>query len=211
MNGFIKATVAGLCLGTGFTTMVGCSQYRQLVDPCWPERYNAEARASVRETFGAQAHNGHVMDQTMWNYYFEVDPQTGAPTDKLNAGGIEHLKHLARRQPAPDPTVYLQTAQKVPDGATLPPDKFAQARSELDGKRIAAIQKYLAGMMTGRSQAVAFEVAVHDPAEVGIAATPIAGNQYPVIKGAVPVLYENYKGKMPGIEGVTITTTGGGS
>jgi hypothetical protein len=211
MNGFIKATVAGLCLGTGFTTMVGCATYRQVVDPCWPERYNAEARMSVRETFGAQAHNGHVLDQTVWNYDFEIDPQTGEPTDRLNPSGMEHLKYLARRRPAPDPTVYLQTAQEVSGGKNLPADKLAQARAELDSKRIDAIQKYLAGMMTGRSQAVAFQVAVHDPAAVGIAAMPLAGNQYPVIKGAVPVLYENYKGKMPGIEGVTITTTGGGS
>ena len=29
--------------------------------------------------------------------------------------------------------------------------------------------------------------------------------------GAVPDLYNNYKGKMPGFEGVTITTGGGGS
>src|SRR5438552_7180041 len=110
MNGFVKATVAGLCLGTGFT-LVGCSEYRQVVDPCWPHRYNAEARHSVRETFGAQAHNGHVLDQTVWNYHFEVDPKTGGPTDTLNAAGMEHLHYLARRQPVPDPAIYLQTAQ----------------------------------------------------------------------------------------------------
>src|SRR5437764_3648582 len=139
MNGFIKATVAGLCLGTGFTTVVGCAQYRQMVDPCWPERYNAEARMSVRETFGAEVHNGHVLDQTVWNYHFAVDPRTGGPTDKLNAAGMEHLKYLVRRQPVPDPNLYLQTAQDVPGAVALPPDKLAQARSDLDNKRIAAI------------------------------------------------------------------------
>ena len=112
MNGFVKATVAGLCLGTGFT-LVGCAEYRQVVDPCWPDRYNAEARRSVRETFGAQAHNGHVLDQTVWNFHFEVDPRTGVTTDKLNAAGMEHLKYLARRLPTPDPNLYLQTAQDV--------------------------------------------------------------------------------------------------
>ena len=33
MNGVIKATVAGLCLGTGLTALVGCYEYRQLVQP----------------------------------------------------------------------------------------------------------------------------------------------------------------------------------
>src|SRR5262249_19544557 len=150
MKGFVKATALGLCLGTGFT-LVGCAEYRQMVDPCWPERYNAEARMSVRETFGAQAHNGHVLDQPVWNYHFEVDPRTGIPTDKLNAAGMEHLKYLARRLPTPDPNLFLQTAQEVPGGATLAPEKWAQARSELDNKRVAAVQKYLASMMSGRS------------------------------------------------------------
>jgi hypothetical protein len=208
MKGFMKATALGLSLGTGIT-LVGCAEYRQAVDPCWPDRYNAESRMSVRETFGAQAHNGHVLDQTVWSYHFEVDPKTGAPTDKLNPAGMEHLKYLARRLPVPDPNLYLQTAQDVPGGAAVPPDKWAQARSDLDNKRVASIQRYLASMMSGRSHPVAFEVAIHDQAEPGIAAAPIGGNQYPPIKGAVPQLYENYKGKMPGVEGVTMTTGGG--
>jgi hypothetical protein len=211
MNGFIKATVAGLCLGTGLTAVVGCSQYRQLVDPCWPDRYNAEARLSVRETFGAEVHNGHVLDQTVWNYHFEVDPKTGAPTDKLNAAGREHLKYLTRRPPVADPNLFLQTAQDIPGARTLPPDKLAQVRSDLDNKRIAAIQRYLASLMSGRGQMVAFDVTIHDQAEVGIAAIPIGGNQVGIVRGAVPDLYNNYKGKMPGFEGVTITTGGGGS
>jgi hypothetical protein len=209
MNGFVKATVAGLCLGTGMG-LVGCAEYRQVVDPCWPDRYNAMARMSIRDTFGAQAHNGHVLDQTVWNYHFEVDPKTGEPTDKLNVAGMEHLHYLARRLPAPDPNLYLQTAQQTPGTATLPPEKWAQARADLDNKRIASIQRYLASVMSGRSHAVAFDVAVHDQAEPGIAATPIGGNlKNPVIKGAVPTLYDRYKGAMPGVEGVTLTTTGG--
>ena len=199
MNGFIKTTVAGLCLGTGITALVGCHQYRQLVDPCWPERYNAEARMSVRNTFGAQAHNGHVLDQTMWNYHFEVDPKTGVPTDRLNAAGTQHLQYLARRQPVPDPKLYLQTAQEIPDSAKLSPDKLGQARSDLDNKRIASIQRYLAGMMSGRGTAVAFEVAIHDPAEVGIPATPIGGSGSagnPKVPGSINQLYGNFKGSL---------------
>lgn len=211
MNGFIKASVAGLCLGTGIT-LVGCAQYRQAIDPCWPDRYNAESRMSVRETFAAQAHNGHVLDQTVWNYHFEMDPRTGMPSDKLNAAGMEYLHYLARRIPSPDPHLYLQTVQDLPNAATMAPDKMAQARAELDNKRIAAIQRYLAGIMTGRSHVPDFQVVVHDPAEVGIAATPIAGTQKnPIIKGSIPQMYDASKGKMPGFESVTITTGGGGT
>ena len=206
MNGFIKATVAGLCLGTGFTTLVGCDHYRQIVDPCWPERYNAEARLSVRDTFGAQAHNGHVLDQTVWNYQFEVDARTGMGTDKLTVAGMEHLKYLARRQPVPDPNLFLQTAQDVAGAATMPLDKLAQTRSDLDNKRVAAIQKYMASLVCGRSHATAFDVAIIDPPEVGIAAIAIGGNvAKPVIKGSIPQYYENFKGKVD-----KATTSGGG-
>ncbi len=213
MNGFIKKTVVGLCLGAGVTSLAGCYCYRQMVDPCWMERYDAEARASVRETLGAQAHNGHVLDQTMWGYHFETDPKTGAPTDKLNAAGMEHLNYLARRQPAPDPHVYLQTVQDIPGGANMAPEKFAAARSDMDNKRVTSIQKYLASITNGRTYGVAFDIAVNDLAQPGIAATPIAGAGYlkqPIIPGALNQLNGNFKGKMEEKSGV-LTSGGTGS
>src|SRR5688572_8563886 len=101
MNGFIRKTMAGLCLTTGVASLTGCYCYRQLVDPCWPERYNYTSRHSVNDTFGAQAHNGHVLDQTIWSYMFEVDvdleKKTNKPTDRLSPAGQEHLKYLVRR------------------------------------------------------------------------------------------------------------------
>jgi hypothetical protein len=214
MNGFIKAAAAGLCLATGFTTVTGCNCYRQILDPCWPERYSAEARLSVRDTFGAQAYNGHILDQTVWNYHFEVDPKTGAPTDKLNPGGMEHLKYLARRRPVADPHLFLQTAQDVLGAANLSPERFAHAREELDNRRVAAVQRYLAIVTSGRDHVVAFQVAVLDPAEVGIPATPIGGSgmlKNPVVKGSVNEWFLNSKGKIEEKAG-TLTTggTGGG-
>lgn len=205
MNGFIKTTVAGLCLGSGLTVMVGCYQYRQLVDPCWPERYNAEARMSVRNTFAAQVHNGHMLDQTVWNYHFEIDPKTGLPTDRLNPAGMEHLKYLARKLPVPDTRLYLQTAQEIPGAGVMSPERLGQVRADLDSRRVAAIQRYLAGMMSGRPTAAAFDVAVVDPYEVGISATAIGGSgssKNPVIKGSINELNNNFKGKL--------NTTGGG-
>ncbi|MCI0641401.1 MAG: hypothetical protein L0Y72_08730 [Gemmataceae bacterium] len=191
MNGFIQKTLAGLALGTGLTALGGCHCYRELVDPCWPERYSAQARSSVREAFNAQAHNGHVLDQTVWNYHFETDAK-GGPTDKIHPGGMEHLNYLARRRPAPDPRIYLQTSW----------DK------NLDDARANAVKMYLAK----RNPGVSFEVAVHDPAEVGITANAIAGNQKtPTHTGALPKLIDNFQGVMPVLSGTGAGGSGGSS
>ena len=75
-----------------------------------------------RRPIAPQVSNGHVLDQTVWNYDFEPG------TDKLTGGGLEHLAYLARRRPQPDPMVYLQTAQDVAyDPAS--PDKLAATRA----------------------------------------------------------------------------------
>jgi len=191
MNGFISKTIAGLALGSGLSVFSGCYAYRQCVDPCYPERYDAVARASVHETFAAQAANGHILDQTVWNSDFEIDPGTGEPTDRLTIGGQEHLKYISRRRPAPDPRVFLQTAQDVPAASTLTTEKLTRTRNDLDMKRTQSIQKFLAGQVSGRAMAVNFEVVVHDPAEVGISAVPIVGNQPAIIKGALPTVWGN--------------------
>src|SRR5438477_13177771 len=105
MNGFIKRTMALACLGTSLTALAGCKLYDNCVDPCYPERYEWAARQPVYEAFGTQEANGHVLDQTVWNKFFEPG------TDKLTPGGMEYLKHLARRRPEADPKLWLATAQ----------------------------------------------------------------------------------------------------
>ena len=62
----------------------------------------------MRRRWRAQVHNGHVLDQTVWNSHFEPG------TDHLTAGGLAHLDYLARRRPAPDTTVFLEVAKDVP-------------------------------------------------------------------------------------------------
>src|SRR4051794_9680194 len=110
MKGFIRTTFAGLCLGSSSLAFVGgCAWYRDHVDVCWPERYNAEARHVVRDVFDTQAANGHILDQTIWNYHFEHD-ERGVGTDRLTLAGQERLKYILRRRPVPDGKVYLQTA-----------------------------------------------------------------------------------------------------
>ena len=57
--------------------------------------YDAVAQGSVNEVFDAQAMNGHILDQTVWNKFFEteekVDPttklRTTTPTARLNVEG----------------------------------------------------------------------------------------------------------------------------
>lgn len=217
MKRLFRNCLAGLALGAGGISLTGCGCYRELVDPCWPERYNAQARNTTREIFDTQAMNGHVLDQTIWNYEFEIDPKTGGPTAVLTPAGMEHLKYLSRRRPCPDPRIYLQMAQVVPGGAVVPLEKFASARADLDGKRAAAVQAYLAAITSGRDQAVPYEVLVHDPAEVGIRAQPIAGSQpNPVTPGSIPRLYNNFQGVLPASSGIigaggNSSSGGGGS
>lgn len=171
MNGFIAKTVTAACLAGGFSLLTGCYGYRDLVDPCYPWRYNWQAEQSVCEVRSAQINNGHVLDQTIWNWHFERG------TDKLTAAGLDKLTTLARRRPHPDPVIYLATAGGTPASGDAPyaadgtPEAFAQARNKLNDARIAAIQKYLAAQTDGRG--LAFQVYVHDPAEPYLNAGPM--------------------------------------
>src|SRR5947209_1427699 len=122
MKGFIAKSLVAFC-GSGLLAVVGgCNVYRNIVDPCYPERYDYAARQEVTAAMAPQVFNGHVLDQTVWNYHFEYDALKHEGTDKLTPGGLEHLAYLARRRPTADPVVYLQTAQDIvydpadPDG-----------------------------------------------------------------------------------------------
>jgi hypothetical protein len=157
MKGFITRA-AGLLACTLTVTTGGCC-YRDVVDPCWPQRYNYVARQEVNGAFAPQVQNGHVLDQTVWNYHFE------AGTDKLTAGGLEDIAYIARRRPCPDGVVYIQTAQDVLYDAANP-KQLTEMREALNAKRVAAVENFLTAQTVGRS--VAFQVLVHDPAETGI-------------------------------------------
>src|SRR5262245_17599496 len=141
---------------------LGCYAYRDLVDPCYPQRYEYMARQEVNAAFAPQVLNGHVLDQTVWNAMFE------AGTDRLTPGGLDHLAYLARRRPEPDPVIFLQTAQDVAYDPAAP-DKMVEARNDLDAKRTQAIYKFLGAQTAGRG--IPFQVVVHDPADVGVSGT----------------------------------------
>src|SRR5437763_7237696 len=95
--------LAASCLAGGLASG-GCWQYRDCVDPCWPERYSCEARHEVLASFSPQVANGHILDQTLWNWQFEPG------TDRLNGAGMLQLDVLSRRRPVPDTRLFLQTA-----------------------------------------------------------------------------------------------------
>jgi hypothetical protein len=162
MNGFAARAVSTLCALSGIAAL-GCYTWGDLVDPCYPQRYEFAARQEVKQAFCPQVQNGHILDQTVWNYHFEPGTAT------LTAAGFEHLSYLARRRPCPDPTIYLQVAQDI----AYEPSKFAEfveARNTLDTKRAQAVQDFLTAETTGRN--LTFNVVRHDPPEDGMSAVP---------------------------------------
>jgi hypothetical protein len=164
MKGFVTKCMTALGVTSGLAVASGCDCYRNLVDPCYPQRYEFASRQEVIAAFAPQVSNGHILDQTIWNYQFEPG------TDRLTLGGMDHLTYLARRRPYPDCTIYLATAYDVAYDPAAP-DKYPDQRAGLDQKRIQAIQNYLTANTAGRH--VIWEVVVHDPSEVGVAATPM--------------------------------------
>jgi hypothetical protein len=197
MNGFIngRGLLAGLC-GLVLASLSGCYEYSDVVDPCYPARYYATSRNELIGAIAPQVNNGHVLDQTVWNYDFEPG------TDHLTAAGLLKLSYLARRRPAPDCTIFVQTAEDLTyDPAT--PNKLVESRTELDNKRREAIYKYLNAETAGRN--LTFNVLVHDPADPGFAARPLGT--------AVTAMYGRFTGSGGGGGAGTGAgaTTGGGS
>jgi hypothetical protein len=193
MKGVIGKVVAALGWSGALIGLGGCYEYRDVVDPCYPQRYWYESRQNVQAAVTPQVHNGHVLDQTVWNYHFEEG------SDRLTVGGMERLNYLARRRPMADPMVFLQTAhdirfEKIED--------LAPKRSDLDQKRVVAVKKYLAAYTCG-SNVGEFEVQVHNPPEVGIAG--------PASERSILQLYSTPRATLPATGGGGGATGGAGA
>jgi hypothetical protein len=167
--------------------------YRKTNDPCYPERYQYAAREAVVAPFAQQVYNGHVLNQTVWNHYFEFG------TDALTPAGAEKLISISRVRPGPDPRVYLQTARDLPSNAD--PAKVADARTDLDVKRAAVVQKFLANQPAFAGP-VPYEIFVHDPETPGIRAE--------LVLRAYNGSYQGYRGGVSGA-GTGVLGTGGGT
>lgn len=177
MNRFVRVA-ATAAIAVGGAGSVGCvhtdtagdesgkrhgdgMRYRNWVDPCWPERYNDTARREVVAPFAAQVNNGHILNHTVWNWYFE------AGTDILTPAGMAKLDSIAQERPGPDGRLYLQTAR---DLVVTPQnqDKLGDLRNDLTAKRAASVQKYMAGQPS--INAVNYELFVHDLPTAGMSA-----------------------------------------
>jgi len=169
MKRFLNLAVAAALVSTSFVAG-GCvssvserienrpgaqSRYDDVRDPCWPERYNFEARKPVIAVYGAHVNNGHIMDQTVVNGDFE------AGTDKLTAGALQRLDTLARRRPV-DGHLFLAKSRDLSYEA-IKPAEYTRLAGELDAKRVNAITAYLNATTSGRN--LSFDVTVIDPAE----------------------------------------------
>jgi uncharacterized membrane protein YgcG len=173
----IKATMAA-CVVTAMAAS-GCGIFDKCYDPCWPERWNYLARQEVYAASAPQIVNGHVLDQTIWNWNFEKG------TDKLHPSGLEKLDYIIRRRPQPDTHVFVQTAGDI-EYDPAAPEKFIEKRSDLDVRRVQAVEKYLMAASAGRG--AAWQVAVHDPGDPSLRAIPV-GN-------AVMGMYGSFSGTL---------------
>src|SRR5207247_5760679 len=116
---------------------------------------------------------------------------------------------LARRRPAPDCTVILQSAQDVALDGKNP----VQARADLDARRAAAVQRFLNEYTVGRVPPVAFHVEVMDLADPSVHSLPYAGSiRLNNVAGAYPRLLNTYTGQLPDTSafGISSTSSGGG-
>lgn len=136
-------------------------RYANLVDPAWPERYSYVAKLNTLQPFQAQAANGQVLSQTVWNYHFE------AGTDTLTRAGQQSLDRIVLQRPTVDGRVFLQTARDIGYDAENPA-KYADTRRDLDERRIKAVHNYLAAQTAARP--TNFEVQVIDSSDPAISA-----------------------------------------
>lgn len=139
--------LAGVCLFTGCY-----GTYSDLVDPCYPERYNCKSREAVQAACGFQELNGLALEHTVYNYHFKDG------TDELLEMGQAHLSRLANRKPAPEQVIYVQSASDVKYNSAKP-EEFKKTYEELNQKRLAVVQKYL--QMTRGD--VAFSIELSSP------------------------------------------------
>lgn len=159
-----------ICLVPLSLTITGCFGYRDVVDPYYPKRYNVDARNSVRTALAPQVSNGNVLDQTVWDFHFEM----GKP--ELNAMGKDHLKRLARRRPAAQEVIFLQVAQNLDENAN---------NKELNKVRSENIKAYMTKISQDKVHPE-FQVVLHDPAEVsgsGIEAARIINGKQSGVSG----------------------------
>lgn len=144
MNGFIKKTAAALFSGAALLTLIGCQHYRDVVDSCWPERYNDLARKSVKHMHNAQSDKGHLLDHTLWTGDFDGND--------LKPSGKAKLKYIANREPvAVVMKVWLQNAD----------DEAPAKRANVNADRKMTITAFL-DTQKSEGRTSLYEIEVHN-------------------------------------------------
>jgi hypothetical protein len=169
MKGIIARAVPVACLLSGLVVLTGCYGYRDLVDPCYPWRYNSQAQEAVCEPLSIQVNNGHILDQTLWNHYFETtrDKVTNKELQRLNGAGRDKLDQIIRRRPHMDSSIYVAAAHDVGGEST---DDIVRRRQERDRERKAAVEEYVRAV-TGNAP----QVVVHDPSRPSMVGGGVTG------------------------------------
>jgi hypothetical protein len=130
----------------------------------WPQPYAGQAQGQVAAAVALQAHNGHVLEQTFWNYYFKEG------SADLRPAGRALLDRLVRREGEPVLGLYLQTARDVELSADHP-GQYGRDQAALNAKRLQVISAYLAATRPD----VVFTLNVHDAAPTRMAALEADG------------------------------------
>ncbi len=153
-----NAILAGV-LATGMVSITGCvGTYSDIVDPCYPERYNCMARGSVVEPQKTMDTNGTALEQTVYNYHFREG------SDELLPGGKSLLIRLARRRPQPETQIYVQTTNDESVLSNRNLEEIGPKRKELNEKRVKVVAEFLKAIRPD----VGFTITIHDPAKIGI-------------------------------------------
>lgn len=156
LAGTVGVSLAGLSVGPE-----GLAGGPPAARVTWPNYYTAQARHSVFRPLMDQAHNGLILDQTLWNYHWDLE----AP-EELHRMGMAQLDRLAKRHiyHCEGPLrLHLQVSHDV---RYDPQDrrKVQEKRVELTRKRLEAVVAY----MTTTYPSIAFTISVHDPRTVGM-------------------------------------------
>lgn len=193
---FVAALAAGVLGAVGCASGPGLQESFQNVNNnnSWPERNSSLARQTVLHPFEVQQNNAYVVNDVILNAYFDNS------SDALNGVGRDKLDQLARRMPAVNPVVWLQTSNDVVYEAKSP-DRTVAARNELDQKRAAAVLAYLSSRPGARG--TVFNVQVLDNPD------PTTNSTGPA--SAVRGLQGQYKSGITGsVGGGNVIGSGGG-
>lgn len=163
--GMRKSWLAGL-LSASLVSLTGCyGTYNELVDPCYPERWNCQARSAVQSRVAMQAKNGLDMEQTLFTYHFEPG------SDKITPSGQNILARIATRRPSSFKEVFIQNsfdAMPSTDFDANRAEEFQQKMRDLNERRKRNVIAYLNMRKPQDGDTTPWQVAVSFPSRVGM-------------------------------------------